>query len=604
MTIDERDGIGGGEPPEPEPEPERQLEPDPQPEPVSWTEPDAAPEPAPDTPTGPTTVGAYVAAALRAAGARVAFTVPGESFLGLLDALQGAGIRVVATRHEGGAAFMAEAYGKLTGRPAVCLGTRAVGVANLAIGIHAARQDSTPVFVIAGQVERANRGREAFQEVELADSFGRLAKWAAEPNRPAEVPGALDEAIRRALSGRPGPVLLSFPEDLLDEVFTPSGPPVARRQAPAPPDTDEIARIVRLVTAAERPLILAGGGVLRARATADLVRLAEILEVPVVASWRRPDVFPNDHRLYLGHAGYAAPRELRARLAAADVVLAVGTRLNEPTTDGYRVPATGARWAHVDLEPLRAVAGRPGPTVALAADARSFLRAAAARLAGAVHDAASLDARRARNEADRAAWEAASRVDAGDWDGAGVHPGRTIATLRALLPANAIVTTDAGNHAGWAGRGFSFPRPGTFLGTTSGAMGYGLPAAIAASLVHRDRPVVALCGDGGIAMSIAELETAVRERVRPIVIVFDNRRYGTIRMHQERRGTGVGVATDLGPVDFAAVAEGFGARGIRVADDAAVEGAIREALASDRPTLVQLALDPGWVSVDARPDQR
>ena len=505
----------------------------------------AGPSPAPS----PTTVGAYVASALRVAGVRVAFTVPGESFLGLLDALEAAGIRVVATRHEGGAAFMAEAYGKRTGRPAACLGTRAVGAANLAIGIHAARQDSTPLFVIAGQVERAHRGREAFQEVELVDSFGRLAKWAAEPVRAAEVPGVVDEAIRRALSGRPGPVL-------------------------------------------------------RARATADLVRLAEILEVPVVASWRRPDVFPNHHPLYLGHAGYAASRELRARLAAADAILAVGTRLNEPTADGYRVPASGARWAHVDLEPLRAAAGRPAPTIALAADARSFLRAAVARLAGAVHDAGALDARRERNAADRAAWEAAGRVDAGAWDGPGVHPGRTIATLRAVLPPNAIVTTDAGNHAGWAGRGFAFPKPGTFLGTTSGAMGYGLPAAIAASLVHRDRPVVALCGDGGISMSIAELETAVRERVRPIALVFDNRRYGTIRMHQERRGSGVGVATELGTVDFAAVAEGFGARGIRVEDDAGFEPALREALASDRPTVVQLALDPAWVSVDDRPDQR
>ncbi|MFM2105926.1 MAG: hypothetical protein RL338_958 [Chloroflexota bacterium] len=601
MTSDERDADGAVAPDRPTGSAEADAVGD---APVDDADAAAATTAPPRAAPSPMTVGAYVAAALRTAGVRIAFTVPGESFLGLLDALDAAGIRVVAARHEGGAAFMAEAYGKLTGRPAACLGTRAVGVANLSIGIHAARQDSTPLFVIAGQVERANRGREAFQEVELVDTFGGLAKWAAEPGRPAEVPGVLDEAIRRALSGRPGPVLLSLSEDLLDEVFTPSAPPIARRQTPPPPDTDEIARILRLVTAAERPLIVAGGGVLRARATADLVRLAEILEVPVVASWRRPDVFPNDHRLYLGHAGYAAPRELRARLAAADVILAVGTRLNEPTSDGYRVPSRGARWAHVDLEPLRGSPGRPGPTIALAADARSFLRAAVARLAGAVHDAAALDARRVRNEEDRAAWEAAARVGEGAWEGPGVHPGRTISTLRALLPSNAIITTDAGNHAGWAGRGFSFPRPGTFLGTTSGAMGYGLPAAIAASLVHRDRPVVALCGDGGIAMTIAELETAVRERVRPIVVVFDNRRYGTIRMHQERRGSGVGVATELGPVDFAAVAEGFGARGIRVVDDAGVDAAIREALASDRPTLVQLALDPAWVSVDVRPDQR
>ena len=205
------------------------------------------------------------------------------------------------------------------------------------------------------------------------------------------------------------------------------------------------------------------------------------------------------------------------------------------------------------------------------------------------------------NATDRAAWEAASVVDALPWDGPGVHPGRVVATLRAVLPDDAIVTTDAGNFAGWAGRGFRFRRPGTYLGPTSGAMGYGLPAAIAAALVQRDRAVVALTGDGGLAMTLSELETAVRERARVVVLVFDNQRYGTIRMWQDQRGVGQGVATELGPIDFAAAARAFGANGATVSNDAEFEPALRAALDADGPTVIQLALDRAWVSVDRPP---
>jgi acetolactate synthase-1/2/3 large subunit len=558
---------------------------------------DAEAAPAPMAP--PTiSAGRFVADALRSAGVKFAFTVPGESFLGLLDALGDAGIKVVATRHEAAAAFMAEAYGQLTGRPAACLGTRAVGAANMSIGIHTARQDSSPVFAIVGQVGRERRGREAFQEVDQVESFGRLAKWAVEVDRVGALAESMEEAVRRALSGRPGPVLISLPEDLLDEPMTPGPSPIARRMTAPPPDAEEVRAVIHLLTDAERPIIVAGGGVLRARATSDLVRLAEILEIPVVAGWRRPDAFPNDHRLYLGMTGYGAAPTVRARLLDADAVLVIGSRLNEITTFGYSIPTPTARWAQVDLEPRRAHAGLSASGIAITSDARTFLRAARERLAGAVHDARSFDERRARNEADRAAYESASIVDATPWDGPGVHPGRVVVTLRDVLPAEAIITTDAGNFGQWAARGFRFRRPGTFIGPTSGAMGYGLPAAITASLVHRDRPVVALTGDGGFAMTMAELETAVRERLRPIVLVFDNGRFGTIRAQQVQRGTGVGVATELGSIDFAAIAEACGARGVHVASDDAFEPALREALASDRATVIHLALDPAWVSVD------
>jgi len=560
------------------------------------TEADA--EPAVPPSSGPRTVGRLVADALRSAGVRYAFTVPGESFLGLLDGLSEAGIRVVATRHEGAAAFMAEAYGQLTGRPAACVATRAVGASNLAIGIHTARQNSTPMFALVGQVERGFRGREAFQEVDLVDSIGRLAKWSAEPDDAAATADAVGEAVRQALGGRPGPVLLSLPEDLLDEEAPADLSVDVSRPAPPRAEIPEIRAVLQLLASAERPVILAGGGVLRARTSSDLTRFAELLHVPVIAAWRRGDVISNEHPLFLGMAGLGSPASVRERLERADALLVIGCRLSEVTTFGYRIPAPGVRWAHVDLAPRADADGLAAPELAVRSDARAFLRAAVQRLRGSVLHAGLVDIRRAANEEDRRTWTGQTIVDAGEWTGPGVHPGRTITTLRRILPDEAILTTDAGNFGGWAARGFRFRRPGTFLGPTSGAMGYGLPAALAAALVHRDRPVVALVGDGGLAMTMAELETAVRERTRLVVLAFDNERYGTIRMHQERRANGQAVATDLGPIDFAAIARACGARGIRIESDSAFEPALRQALAADRPTVLHLPLDRRWLSVD------
>ncbi|MFL5725736.1 MAG: thiamine pyrophosphate-binding protein [Chloroflexota bacterium] len=568
--------------------------------------------PPPPAPAPARTVGRYVADALRAVGVRYAFTVPGESFLGLLEGLEASGIRVVATRHEGAAAFMAEAHGQLTGRPAAAVGTRAVGAANLAIGIHTARQDSTPMFALVGQVERALSGREAFQEADQTATFGGLAVHAAEPRTAADVPAAVGDAVRAALVGRPGPVLLSLPEDLLDETLPEGTELDTARAAPPRPEPDDVRAILQFLACARRPLILAGAGVLRARTSTDLLKVAELLDVPIVAAWRRGDVISNDHPLYLGMTGYGSPSVVRERTADADALLVIGSRLSEIASYGYAIPAAGQAWALVDIEPLPSRPGLEPPTLSVTADARAFLRAAVSRLEAAVVDAEGVDARRAANKDDRAAWEAATAVDEAPWDGPGIHPAHAMATLRRLLPDDAIVATDAGNFGLWLARYFRFRRPGTFLGPTSGAMGYGLPAAIAAALVHRDRAVVAVAGDGGFAMTMAELETAVREKAKIIAIVFDNERYGTIRMHQERRiaaavgdaegqGAASTVATDLGPVDFAAVARAMGARGIRVENDAALEPALRQALAADRPTVLQLVLDRRWVSPDQTP---
>ncbi len=560
---------------------------------------DASPGDEPGAVTAPATVAELVAATLRAAGVRLAFTVPGESFLPVHDAFHAIGIRVVATRHEGAAAMAAEAYGQLTGRPAVCLGTRAVGAANLSIGIHTATADSTPMFALVGDVHRAVRGREAFQEVDLVDTVGRLAKWAGRLEDAEGAAATLESAARAVLEGRPGPALLAMPEDVLDLALPEGAKAPVVRPHPEAPTAAEVRAVLHELAGAERPLILAGAGVLRARCSNDLVRLAELLHVPVVSSWRRGDVIPNDHPLYLGMTGFGSPASVGERIAAADVLLVVGSRLSEPTTSGYTLPAPGQRWIHIDVEPrTEAVQGTPAPAMAIRADARAFLRAATSKLKDAVLLAGPLAARDEHNAADRAAYEAASVVDEHPWSGHGVNPGRIVADLRRLLPEDAIVTTDAGAFAGWAARGFRFRRPGTFLGPTSGAMGYGMPAAIAAAVVHRERRVVALVGDGGMGMTLAEFETAVREGAHVVAVVFDNERYGMIRDHQDRRGSAASPGTDLGPLDFAAAARACGARGVRVDTDAAFEPALRTALAASGPTLIQVLVDRRWVSVD------
>jgi acetolactate synthase-1/2/3 large subunit len=564
------------------------------------TEPAEPKEPA--APAVPMSVGRMFADVIRRAGVRWAFTVPGESFLGLLEGLEGAGINVVATRHEGAAAFMAEAHAQLTGRPAACIGTRAVGGSNLAIGIHTAYSDSSPMFAFVGQVERRNRGREGFQEIDVTESIGRLAKWAVEPTDVASAAQAASDAVDKALNGRPGPVVLSVSEDLLDEMVPVDQLPTLSRVPPPRPTDDEVRDVLQLLACAERPVILAGAGVLRARTSNDLVRLAELLRVPVVASWRRGDVISNDHPLFLGMTGYGSPTVVRERLANADAMLVIGCRLGEITSFDWTVPAAGTRWAHVDIAPVPVASDLPPAAITVTADARLFLRAAVSRLeTRGVLEAAGADARSVRNAEDRAAWEAATVIDGHPWAGPGVHPGKVVTTLRSLLPDDGIVTTDAGSFGTWAARGFRFRRPGTFLGSTSGAMGYGLPAAIAAGLVHRDRAVVALVGDGGLGMTLAEVETAVRCGLRTVILAFDNQAYGMIRTYQERRPGGAAVATDLGPIDFAAAGRALGARGVRVEDDAGFEPALRQALVADRPTVIHLVVDRRWEGVDSRP---
>jgi acetolactate synthase I/II/III large subunit len=543
--------------------------------------------------------GRAVVDALVAGGVQHAFTVPGESFLTILDALHDAPVRTVATRHEGGAAFMAEAVGQLTGRPAVCLATRAVGAANLAIGLHTAYADSTPMVAVVGQVPRSVRGREAFQEADQVATFGGLCKAAAEIDDPATLAREAARLIRVAQSGRPGPVLMAIPEDVLAaDVETPDAERVPDAPPPPSPSTAATTKALTALAGASAPVIVAGAGVLRAGASEGLAALAQRISVPVIASWRRPDVMPNDDPLYLGMSGLGASAAVHDRLRRADLILALGCRLNAITTDGYAIPGPTTWVIHVDLEP--GWPGRPAPAIAIRSDARAFI-AEALRLAGdGIGAPTDLAGRQAANARDRAAYEAGSTPPALRGRGDPIEPAAVVLALQQALPDDAVITTDAGNFAAWYARFLRLGAGQRFLGPTSGAMGYGLPAAVGAGIARPGSPVVALAGDGGMAMLMAELETAVRENVRLTVLVHDNQRYGTIRMHQERAHPGRVMATELGPIDFAAVARACGARGLTIDHRTQLPDALAEAMASEAVSLLHLRMDPTALSVDSK----
>lgn len=518
-------------------------------------------------------------------GVRYAFGVPGESFLGLLDALHDSSkIRLIQTRHEGGASFMADAVGKLTGQPAICMGTRGVGSANLAIGIHTAQQDSTPLLALVGQVETPYRHREALQEVELAGFLSEITKWSIEAPNGQELPRLVSEAYRRSVSGRPGPVAIALRGDILDEEFAgelPGGTVAAVSAAPV----DALAQAIELLRQAKSPLIIAGGGVIRAGAFDELIAFAEKTSVPVMAAFRRLDVFPNEHPLSLGSLSFGSAPPTVERAIGADVVLAIGTRLSELTTMGYRVPGPGAKLIHVDISGDELGKSYPA-TVAIAADAKTTLESLF-ELAGTVEwdDAAG------RNGADRARFLDATTPPATPAIDHLVDPAVVVSELQQQLPADAVLTSDAGNFYTWVGRYYRFNRPGTFLGPTSGAMGYAVPSAVAAAIVQEGRaPGVALAGDGGFLMTANELAVAGQLGLRVICVVFDNSMYGTIRLHQERTYPERISGTDLWSPDFVKMAEAFGGLGVRVERNQDVADAVRQVVAHDGVSILSVAM--------------
>ncbi len=536
--------------------------------------------------------------ALVAQGVHTCFGVPGESYLAVLDGFHEhrEHIRFIACRQEGGAAFMAEAQGKLTGRPGVCFVTRGPGATNASIGVHTAFQDSTPMVLFIGQVASEQRDREAFQEIDYRQMFGPgtlgLAKWVAQVDSAERLPEYVARAFRTAMQGRPGPVVLALPEDMLT---TPTDAPVLPRVEPvhAWPAPGGLRRLREMLLAAQRPIVIAGGSGWDAEAAAALQRFAESWNLPVACAWRFQDSFDNRHPLYAGDVGIGINPKLAARIRDADLVIALGIRLGEMTTGGYTLlqaprPAQQLVHVHAGAEELGRVYAADLMLQAAMATAAKALEGLAAPVAlpWAAHTAAA--------QADYEANLVAPLVEPMDL-------AVVVKTLQRLLPEDTVYTNGAGNFSGWLhryGRLSGLQHHGrTQLAPTSGAMGYGLPAAVAAALLQPQRWVVNLAGDGDFLMNGQELATATGYGAKKLLsIVVDNGSFGTIRMHQEREYPGRVSGSDLYNPDFAALARAYGWQAERIDHTAAFEPALQHAIAAGTPTLLHLKLDSNVIT--------
>jgi acetolactate synthase-1/2/3 large subunit len=521
---------------------------------------------------------------LVAHGVDTAFCVPGESYIAVLDALRDAPMRLVVARHEAGAANMAEAYGKLTGRPGVCFVTRAPGATHAATGVYTAFQDSTPLVLFVGQVPLAHRGREAFQELDYAGAFGAYTKLACEVGEARAFPEVTARAFHAAASGRPGPVVVALPEDVLSaEATVGDADPVA--PARGEPTDEQLARVRELLASAQRPFVVVGGGGWSAAAAADLQAFAEAWAMPVATSFRRQDYVDNTSWSYAGVLTIGHDPALASRLRDADLLLVVGSRLGDIPTRGYTTlepPRTPQTLVHVHADPDEL--GRVyEPDVAIAAGSAEFLAAARAL------DPVDGSQRTQWTESAHTEFLAGLRHRRAPGD---LDLGDVLEHLRGRLPPDAILTNGAGNYTVWCHRFYAFRRYGTQLAPCSGAMGYGIPAAIAAKVVHQDRIVVCVSGDGDFLMSGHELAAAVQERLPIVVLVVNNGMYGTIRMHQERLFPGRVVGTDLVNPDFVAWARAFGAYGELVTRSEDFPAAFERALAEERAALLELRVDP------------
>ncbi|GLK80182.1 thiamine pyrophosphate-binding protein [Methylopila turkensis] len=516
------------------------------------------------------------------------FGVPGESYLAVLDAMRDRDFDFVVCRQEGGAAMMADAWGKLSGAPGLCFVTRGPGAANAMSGVHVASQDSTPLLLFVGQVERGFREREAFQELDYRAVFGSVAKWVVEIDETARIPELVTRAIRVATQGRPGPVVIALPEDMLAEAAEVAD---ARPVAPAEtwPGLTDMAQLQKLLWAAKRPIALVGGGRWSEKATQNLARFAERFRLPVATTFRRQMLFPADHPCAAGDFGIGPNPALAARVRDADLVLLIGARLGEMPSQGYTalaVPTPRQTLVHVhaDAEELGRVYQ---PTLAINATPNAF----ASALEGLQPpNALGWEGEAEAAHADYLAWSEAAPEHPG-----AVQMGEVMAALR-TLPPDAVVANGAGNYCGWLHRFHRFTRYGTQAAPTSGSMGYGLPAAIAAKRLHPEREAVALAGDGCFLMTGQELATAVQHDLPVVVILIDNGQYGTIRMHQEREFPGAPFGTALRNPDFAALARAYGAEGFTVAERGAFAPAFAAARACGRPALIHVTIDADAIS--------
>jgi acetolactate synthase I/II/III large subunit len=522
-------------------------------------------------------------------GADTAFCVPGESYLEVLDALHDAGrIKLINVRHEASAANMAEAYGKLTGRPGICMVTRGPGACHASVGVHTAFQDSTPMILLVGQVGRDMTDREAFQEIDYRQMFGPVAKWAAQIDRTERIPEYMARAFHTAMSGRPGPVVLALPEDMLTERVAVADAEPAAVVAPSVNPAD-LPKLCKLLEKAERPLLLVGGPHWTDAAAKQILAFAEANNIPASTSFRRQDAIDNRSRVYAGDLGTSGPPALIKRAKEADLLIVVGARLGEMTTQGYTImdspePRQKLVHIHADADELGRVYR---PTLAMQGTADSFAAIAATMQP--------VDSRRWSGWTEKARADYLATLEPTPFNGA-LDVGRALADLRDKLPKDMIVTVDAGNHSGWPQRYLMYGRPGRQLGPTSGAMAYSLPAGIAAKLVHPDRVVLVFIGDGGFMMCGNEMSTAAQYGINLICIVTNNNMYGTIRMHQEREHPTRVVGTGLVNPDFAAFGRVLGCHGETVTRTDEFAPALERAIKANRPAVIELQTDPNLVT--------
>lgn len=537
--------------------------------------------------------------ALQVHGVDTAFGVPGESYLDVLDALHDSNIRFVINRQEGGAAFMAEAYGKLTGKPGICFVTRGPGATNASIGVHTAYQDSTPLILFIGQVGTDFMDREAFQEIDYRRMYGQMAKWVAQIDRADRIPEYIARAFQVATSGRPGPVVLALPEDML---IAQADVADTRRYQPvqASPAASQIDTLRGMLKEAKKPLLLLGGGTWNEQACADVRTFAEANGLPVACAFRFQDLLDNEHPHYVGDVGIGINPKLAARVKEADVLIAFGPRLGEMTTSGYSLlasPVPKQRLVHIHPDPQEL----------------GSVYQAELMIAGGAPETARMLA--AMEPVDSSAWrhtieEAKAELRAWQQQPAIFQDGKApldlwqlVQDLQAALPHDTIITNGAGNYATWAHRFWRYGAMRTQLAPTSGAMGYGVPAGVAAKIVDPQRTVVTFAGDGEFMMTGQELATAVQYRAGLILIVFNNNMFGTIRMHQEREYPGRVSGTELHNPDFAALAEAYGGQGEVVEKTADFAPALARAVAFTNekklPAVIELRYDGNLITPGA-----
>jgi len=518
-------------------------------------------------------------------GVRHAFCVPGESYLPVLDALRDSPIEVTVCRHEGGAAMMAEAVGKATGRPGVCFVTRGPGATNASAGIHIAQQDSTPMILFVGQIERSFRGREAFQEMDYSAFFGSMTKWAAELDDPDRTGEIVNRAFHAACAGRPGPVVVSLPKDMLKERCLKGDAPAFMALETAPGEA-EMAQFEAMLAKAERPLFVVGGSRWTEEARAQMHRLAEEWGIPVANSYRRATLFDPLSPVFAGDLGLGPNPKLIARVKDCDLLVLLGGRLGEIPSQGYTLidipsPAMPVVHVHPGAEEIGRVFT---PALGVHASPVRFVEALA-RLGVKPNPVWREQAQAAH--ADYLAWSEKATPQPGE-----VNLGEIMVWLRENISSDTILCNGAGNYASWIHRFYRFRKFMTHVAPTSASMGYGMPAAVAMARLYPERPVITLNGDGDFMMSAQEFAVAVQYRLPIVAIVADNGSYGTIRMHQERDFPGRVSATDLVNPDFAALARSFGGFGATVEQTADFGDAFRAAQASGLPSVVHCKISP------------